>query len=188
VDHIVEQGSLRVCCDGKLALERVEAMHPIIITEPHTDLLSAIRKVKTGIKCHLSFKHVCGHQDVGQPMVLEQDATLIMEMDTQAKRKIEDTPEAVSYEIPFEGWLCYIGTRKIIKQCQLTLWEHINGKPICQHWQCKHKFGTSASDQVDWTSVAEQWPKPGGARGNGSQSSLQENLRTEAICGDGNFR
>jgi len=117
------------------------------------DLLSAIWKVKNGLQCQLSFIHVHGHQDAGQPTVLEWDATLNVEMDTQAKRKIKDTPEAVSYEIPFEGWSCYIGTRKIIKQWQLTLREHLNRNPLCQHWQCKKKFGKSASDQVDWTLV-----------------------------------
>jgi len=64
-DHDSMQGSLRVCCDGKSALERVKAIQPILITEPHTDLLSAIQKVKNGLQCQLSFIHVCGHQDAG---------------------------------------------------------------------------------------------------------------------------
>jgi len=74
-----------------------------------------------GVGCHLE----CGNGYSGQ-------------------KEIKDTPEAISYEIPFEGWSCYIGTRKIIKQWQLTLREHLNGNPLCQHWQHKQKFGKSA--------------------------------------------
>jgi len=148
------QGSLQVCCDGKLALGRAEADHPILITEPHMDLISAIHKVKNRLKSQLIFKHVHRHQDTGQAMALEWDATLNVEMDTWAKGKIEDTAGPALYTIPFEGWTCYIGSRKIIKQWQLTLWEHINKKQLCQHWQQKQKFGNRVSDQVDWTLVS----------------------------------
>ncbi len=45
--------------------------------------------------------------------------------------------------------------QKIIKQWQLTLWEHINGNALCTHWNCKQRFGRGVSEQVDWTSVSQ---------------------------------
>ena len=86
-------------------------------------------------------------------MVLERDATLNVEMDAWAKAKIEDTAGLATYEIPFESWMCYIRGTKIIKQWQLTLREHINGKPICNYWQWKKRFRGGAADQVDWALV-----------------------------------
>jgi len=148
-------GFLRVCCDGQLALGRAVADQPIIITEPHMDLISAIRKVKEGLKCKLIFKHVRGHQDAGQATALERDATLNVEMDLRAKAKLADTARPGSPEVPFEGWMSYIGPRKIIKQWQLTLREHINGNVLCNHWQHKRRFGRGESEQVDWTSVRQ---------------------------------
>jgi len=153
MDHDQVQGKLQVCCDGKSALGRAESNYPILIMEPHADLLLAIQKVCHGLKCQIIFKHVRGHQDSGVVMVLERDATLNVEMDAQAKQKIEDTARLATYEIPFKSWSCYIGRTKIIKQWQLTLREHINGKPICTYWQGKKWFGSGVAAQVDWASV-----------------------------------
>jgi len=86
-------------------------------------------------------------------MVLERDATLNVEMDAQAKAKIEDSAGPTNYVIPFEGWMCYIGQTKIIKQWQRMLKEHINGKPLCTYWQGKKRFGSGGTSQADWASV-----------------------------------
>jgi len=76
-------------------------------------------------------------------------------MDLRAKAKLVDTAELTLHVIPFEGWTCYIGSRKIIKQWQSTLQEHINGNKLHQYWQCKQRFGRGASKQVDWTSISQ---------------------------------
>jgi len=116
-------------------------------TEPHADLISAIRKVKEGFKCQLILKHMRRHQDARQAMVLERDATLNVEMDLRAKAKLVDTAGLGSLEIPFEGWTCYIGSRKIIKQWQLTLQEHKNENALCKHWQRKQRFGRGQANR-----------------------------------------
>jgi len=58
MDHDKVQGTLQVCCDGKSALSRAKLDYPILITEPHADLLSAICKVQDGLTCQIVFKHV----------------------------------------------------------------------------------------------------------------------------------
>jgi len=164
MDYSQVQGTLQVCCDGKSALSLAASDYPILITEPHADLLSAIRKVRDGLKCRIVFKHVRGHQDSGLATVLERDATLNVEMDARAKEKIEDTAGPATYEIPFESWTCYIGRTKVIKQWQLTLREHINGKPICNYWQGKKWFGSGVAAQVDWASVRQATSEVGWSR------------------------
>jgi len=62
-EHV--QGTLWVCCNGKSALSRAESDHLIFIMEPHADLLSAIHKVRDGLKCWIIFKYVHGHQNLG---------------------------------------------------------------------------------------------------------------------------
>jgi len=146
-------GNLPFSCDGQSALNRAASSQPIGITEPHTDILSAILNVRKRIPFKISFKHMRGHQDTGYIMVLEWDAMLNVKMDQWAKDKIEDTTQASNYRIPFEGWSCYIGTQKIIKQWSLTLREHINGGKLCKHWLWTGRLGDGMANQVDWESV-----------------------------------
>jgi len=58
MDNDTGQGTIWVCCDGKSALGRAESDYPILITEPHPDPLSAIRKVHDNLKCQVLFQHV----------------------------------------------------------------------------------------------------------------------------------
>jgi len=55
--------------------------------------------------------------------------------------------------VPFKDWACYIGSKKIIKQWTLMLWEHINGDKILQHWKQKKQFGDRTAKQVDWDAI-----------------------------------
>jgi len=146
-------GNLTFSCDGKSALNRAASKQPIGITEPHVDILSAILNVQKQIPYKVSFKHVNGHQDTGYTTALEWDATLNVAMDQQAKEKIEETTQALNYQIPFKGWSCYIGTKKIIKQWHLSLHEHINGGKLCKHWSWTGQLGEGTADLVDWESV-----------------------------------
>jgi len=145
---------LQLSFDGKLVLSCAASTYPISITEPHANILSTILNVHKQIQCHITFKHVQGHQDMGHAMALEQDATLNVAMDHWAKEKIEDAAEPSNYQIPFEGWTCYIRTRKIIKQWQLKLWEHLNGEQLCKHWHMMGQLGVWMAEQLDWESVS----------------------------------
>jgi len=58
VDYEIELGALQMCCDGKLALGQAASSHPILIIEPHADLVLAICMVQNHSKCQITFKHV----------------------------------------------------------------------------------------------------------------------------------
>jgi len=67
-------------------------------------------------------------------MVLGWDATLNVKMDLWAKEKIEEEAELLNFQIPFEGWTCYLGKRKIIKQVQLKLRDIYKTKNRSKSW------------------------------------------------------
>jgi len=51
-------GSIRVCCDGKSALERTASALPAGAMEPHADLITAICNLRTKIPWRLKFQHM----------------------------------------------------------------------------------------------------------------------------------
>jgi len=157
-------GTLKLCCDSKLALSWAASIYPISITEPHANILSAIVNMRKQIMCSITFQHVYGHQDTGYATVLGRDATLNVEMDLLAKAKIEEEAEPRNFWIPFEGWTCYIGNRKIIKQVQPRLHEHINGAPLGKHWTRTRWLGQGMIQQVDWESVRQAMSEVGWKR------------------------
>jgi len=86
-------------------------------------------------------------------MALTREATLNVKMDSQAKAKLAPVQGMGSMAIPFEGWACYIGSTKIIKQWMLTLQDHINRGKILQYWKQKKRFGDGTAQQVDWEAI-----------------------------------
>jgi len=69
--------------------------------------------------------------------MLTREATLNVEMDSQAKAKLAPTAGMGPMVIPFKGWACCIGSKKIIKQWMLMLREQINGENILHYWKQK---------------------------------------------------
>jgi len=107
---------------------------------------------------------VLGHQNKGYPTVLSREAMLNIDMDTRAKEKLAATAGTVALGIPFEGWACYIGPTKIVKQWTLKLREHINGAKLIQHWKQKKRFGDSTAEQVDWDAIRRAMTEVTGSR------------------------
>jgi len=82
-------GSLTVACDGKSVLDRLRSRKTINPFTAHADLLRACKNILTQIQCWVKFQHIKGHQDKGQPTVLQHDAWLNIEVDLRAKASIE---------------------------------------------------------------------------------------------------
>jgi len=83
------QGSLTMACDGKSVLDRLQSRKTIDPFAAHADLLWACKHILTQIQCQVEFQHVKGHQDKGQPTVLQRNMWLNIEVDLRAKASIK---------------------------------------------------------------------------------------------------
>jgi len=149
--HHINTGSVVIACDGLSALKKATCQYPIDPNEAHYDLIGAIRHLRQSIPCTLTFEHVKGHQDQGFPTVLSRLASLNVQMDTEAKAKLLSIrPQEGEGRIPFEGWICHIEGRRIVKNLKESLRNHLNGKIILNHWAMKERFSTKIGQTIDW--------------------------------------
>jgi len=64
------QVQCRIACDGKLVLDHITSGHPVLPTEPHADLLQAVKSKVCQLGFRFNWCHVKGHQDGHTPTVL----------------------------------------------------------------------------------------------------------------------
>jgi len=148
----------RIACDGKSALNRVQSTYPIQPTEPHADLLHAIRAKTSGIGLDFHWRHVKGHQDGHTPTVLSRDAWLNIEADMLAKAAVNPAyhgPE--TYRLPGEAWTCLINRRRVVKQLTDRLRQQINEVPITKHWKRKYGMTEATWQSINWTGLGRAY-------------------------------
>jgi len=149
--------SCRVACDGKSALDRIQSTHPILPTEPHADLLQAIRS-KTNAGICIQWCHVKGHQDGTTPTVLTRDAWLNIEADLLAKAAVDPKYHSpIRYRLPGEGWICHVRQHRVVKQLANTLRDHINTEPIEKYWKKKFQITEPNWSNIDWEGVGRAY-------------------------------
>ncbi len=149
--------SCRIACDGKSALDCIKSTYPILPTEPHADLLHAI-KSKSTAGLNIQWCHVKGHQDGKTPTALTRDAWLNIEADLLAKAAVD--PKHISphrYSLPGEGWICYVKQHRIVKQLADTLRDHINKEPIEKYWKTKFQIIEPTWQLIDWDGVGRAY-------------------------------
>jgi len=145
-----------VACDGLSALRKVQSQKITEPTEAHYDLISAIRSLQQRLPLQVTFKHVKGHQDTGQTMVLSREAWMNIKMDEQAKRKVSvDGPHEQLRHIPYEGWSCLIEGKRITKHLTETLRQYLTGGPLLNHWAMRQRFKPGTETQIDWNMTAK---------------------------------
>jgi len=142
-----------LACDGKLVLHQLWNGGRTSPSELHYDLLSGTRHLLSNGGFQVTLAHVKGHQDTGVPTVLTQDAMLNIEADTLAKDKLSRYKSGPSaYVIPFSYGACYVSGRRVVKNIQATLRQHINGVPAIKYWQQRRSLIPTIWDKVDWHS------------------------------------
>jgi len=65
---------LKIACDGKSAVDRLNLKKLIKPTEAHYDILAAIQKIRARLLLTITLHHVKGHQDMGLTMVVSREA------------------------------------------------------------------------------------------------------------------
>jgi len=98
------------------------------------------------------FAHVKGHQDGRVVTALPRIAWMNIAMDLQAKQAIRTDFQGLHvYQIPGEGWICYIKQTRTIKHLPTKIWHHVNSIAIQEHWEQKGRFGRGHTNLVvDW--------------------------------------
>jgi len=77
-----------IACDGKSVLDRITSGHLVLLTEPHTDLLQAVKSKVRQLGFRFHWCHVKGHQDGNMPTALSRDAWLNIKADLLAKNAV----------------------------------------------------------------------------------------------------
>jgi len=140
-----------VVCDGILALRKAKKEAITESKEKHYDLIRAIRQMRWHLSITLCFRHVKGHQDSRLMMVLPREAWMNIKMDKAAKSKVSiDEPPKQPYCIPYKGWICYLEGTHITKNLTETLWKHLNGPILLNHWAATHRYRVGAEKTFDW--------------------------------------
>jgi len=150
----------RIACDGKSALDQLKSNNPILPTEPHADLLQAIKSKATQTGLTIQWCHVKGHQDSTIPTVLAHDAWLNIKADLLAKAAVKPAhPSPTQYHLPGEGWFCSINQLRVVKQLAETLRNQINDVPIVKYWKTKFQLLEDTWQLIDWHSVDRAYCK-----------------------------
>ncbi len=148
-----EKPEFYLACDGKSVLHRLWNKRKTSAAEPHYDLLSGTRHLLLDCGFKVILAHVKGHQDQGIPTVLTRDAMLNIEADTLAKDKLTRyAPGPSTYVIPFSYGACYVSGRRVVKNIQATLRQHINGLPASKYWQHRRSLTPAIWAKIDWPS------------------------------------
>jgi len=140
-----------LACDGKSVLHRLWNGQKTSASEPHYDLLSGTRYLLLDSGFQVTLAHVKGHQDTGAPTVLTRDAMLNIEANALAKDKLSCyTPGPSVYVLPFLYGACYMSGRRVVKNIQATLCQHINGFPAIKYWQQCRSMMPAIWAKIDW--------------------------------------
>jgi len=70
------QFQCQIACNGKSILDCITSAHPVLPTEPHTNLLQAVKSKASQLGIRINWCHVKGHQDGQMPTVLSRNAWL----------------------------------------------------------------------------------------------------------------
>jgi len=144
-------GRVVVACNSLSVLKKASTEWLPEPQEVHYNLISAIQNLHKQIPLVVTFQHVKGHQDCGQITALPCTAWMNIEMDALAKATVSlDGPMEQTVAMPYEGCVCSIEGHRIVKNLTATLWKHLNGPLIMNHWATKQNFHSGVAQDIDW--------------------------------------
>ena len=156
----IQSGSIEIGCDGISALRQATAETDL--SNPHLsqfDLIAAIRHIIHRTPIKWKARHVKGHQDDDETIVLDRWALINIDMDLKAKehwhrmQSDRSTPGFIQQEIYGEPWSFWVGPRKISQRFREEVIEHIQGKAVKKYWDGKKRFGGKSSADIDWNAT-----------------------------------
>jgi len=143
-----------LACDGKSVLDHINLTYRVLQTEPHADLLQAVKTKVRQIGIQINWNHVKGHQDGKLTTVLLQDAWLNVEANLLAKAKVDLAYNGPAhYHLPGEGWVCSLRHQCIVKQLLAKIRAHVNGILAEKYWKTKFCLLDSLWHSIDWSGL-----------------------------------
>jgi len=98
--------------------------------------------------------HVKGHQDSKHFGPHTRDASLNIEADGLAKKKLEDyKPGPKNFHIPWSQGVCYTGHHRTVKEFATTIRDHINGQATIAYWIKRRQLSQGIWNTFDWASI-----------------------------------
>jgi len=123
-----EKTAFQIACDSKSVLQQQQQIQTTDPNEPHADLLSSTRHLMRHDNLKVHLHHVKGHQDSKNFGPYTRDATLNIEADRLACKKLEAyQPSPKTFHIPWSQGVCYMGHHRTVKDFSMTIRDHING-------------------------------------------------------------
>jgi hypothetical protein len=148
----ITSGAIEVGCDGLSALNKAFDTWPLEPSDPHFDLLSALRKMILSSPIEWTTRHVAGHQDEDPTAKLDWWAEQNVQMDNLAKvfwmQHSHSAP--VLYPISDEGFQVWLGDRKLSSHKPSVFFDHIHGKTILNWHASHHRFPACYARRIDW--------------------------------------
>jgi len=149
-----------IACSGKSCLDQIQSTYPILPTEPHADILLAVKNKVSQLGVLIDWNHVKGHQDGKLITVLPRDTWLNIETYLLAKDKVNLTYTGpTTYHLPGEGWICFVGTKQIVKQLAQTICDHVNGIPAVKYWKTIFCLSETLWNSIDWQALGQAFSK-----------------------------
>jgi hypothetical protein len=122
-------------------------------SQPHHDLIHAIRSKLALSPVHWKPRHVRGHQDKHVPIhLLDMWSQLNVEMDSLAKTYWNQMHAVVQpfYPASQYGWSLWTGKRKLASWDRVGLYNHAQKTDILTHWSTRRRIPEHLISSINW--------------------------------------
>jgi hypothetical protein len=149
----ITAGTIELGCDCESALIAIFEHVYDTPSQPHHDLIHAIRAKLAASPVTWKFRHVRGHQDKHVPFhLLDMWSQLNVEMDSLAKTFWNETHSIVTpfYPSNASGWSLWIGPRKLSTWDRNALYNHAQATDILAHWSKRRRIPPNLISSINW--------------------------------------
>ena len=153
LQYSIQSGSIEIGCDGLEALLKSFGDFNLPYNAVDYDMLVAIRVKLKKSPLKWKYRHVKGHQDDNNNIILDHWANLNIEMDLLAKEKRaqeEQTPSPRQWLIEDEPWILCISGVKQTKKFADNIHDFIGGEALCTYWEENGQLPPHSTANVDW--------------------------------------
>jgi len=135
-------------------------MDPLSWSKPHYNLILAIQNLASKMVFTIQWRHIRGHQDGKTITALPWEAWLNIEADTVAKAALDAISQVIiptRYEVPYNTWVCYVGTKHVVKQFSRMVQMHLSSPALKKYWKDKRALLPCQWAAIHWESMDQAY-------------------------------